>query len=289
MNETITSIERGILEFIIEQYEQLCFENGALSYKDVKNEIYQIYDRKGISILPFLHPLYHLLCNYKKDLRLDAGQFDELAKSTFSTLSCIDNEEHSELGKLSDNPAPISALKQFMGSLSHEHNYTFNHSSRVALHSENIASIIGLKNRTNLGFTSHFHDIGKLWVPGWILDKPTRLTAEEKAIINLHPEHGVRMIRLSPDYFEDEITNGILYHHLYFDKSKEGYPACELEEIPLYSRIIAVADSYDAMISDRPYRKGKSKEEAVNELKRCSGMQFDPSIVDAFLKSLEVC
>jgi putative nucleotidyltransferase with HDIG domain len=128
------------------------------------------------------------------------------------------------------------------------------------------------------------HDIGKIKTNSEILKKPSSLTAEEYEAIKKHPQDGVNILN-SMDLFED-ILPIILYHHEHFDG--KGYPEkLKGEKIPLGSRICAVADAYSVMLSDRPYRRALTREEAAAELKRCAGSQFDSRIVGVFLDSME--
>ncbi len=124
------------------------------------------------------------------------------------------------------------------------------------------------------------HDIGKIGVPDAILLKPGRLTDQERALMRKHPEIGYRMIAHIP--FLARAAQIVLHHHETFDGS--GYPAgLAGASIPLGARIFTVADTFDAITSDRPYRKGQSVEVALAEIKRCSGTQFDPQVVAAML------
>lgn len=128
------------------------------------------------------------------------------------------------------------------------------------------------------------HDIGKVGVPDTILKKSGPLTVEERAIINRHPEYSWSIIRLFPGL--EEASLYALHHHENVDGT--GYPA-ELKghDIPLVSRIISVIDAYDAMVSNRCYRKGLPHREAVSRLVQSSGTQFDPAVVRAFIPIAE--
>jgi len=128
------------------------------------------------------------------------------------------------------------------------------------------------------------HDIGKVGVPDAILKKAGPLTAEERALINRHPEYSWSILRLFPSL--EEASLYALHHHESVDGS--GYPAgLKGSDIPLVARIISVIDAYDAMISNRCYRKGLSHEEAVSRLIRVSGTQFDRDVVQAFVPIAE--
>ncbi len=134
-----------------------------------------------------------------------------------------------------------------------------------------------------LKYVGYLHDVGKIGVPDSILGKKGQLTPEEWKLMKKHPITSAKI--LEPVRISSVIKAAIRHHHERFDG--RGYPyGLAGESIPLEARIIAVVDAYEAMTSDRPYRKALSDEEAVAELKRCSGTQFDPACVDAFLAAL---
>lgn len=159
--------------------------------------------------------------------------------------------------------------------------WTMGHSERVMNIAANIARDLGLSEegikRVRLG--GLLHDIGKIGVMEALLEKPAELDENDFPPIRLHPEKGVAI--LAPITQLQEVLPAILHHHECYDGS--GYPAgLAGDAIPLEARIITVADSFDAMVADRPYRKGLKVEEAASELARCAGSQFDPVIVDCF-------
>jgi putative nucleotidyltransferase with HDIG domain len=124
------------------------------------------------------------------------------------------------------------------------------------------------------------HDIGKIGVPDNVLRKPAALSDAEWAVMRRHPEHGARIISQIP--FLEDVSRIVRHHHERWDG--KGYPdGIEGEAIPLGARIFAVADSFDAMTSDRPYRRAMSVKDARVEVARCRGTQFDPVVVDAFV------
>jgi HD-GYP domain-containing protein (c-di-GMP phosphodiesterase class II) len=128
------------------------------------------------------------------------------------------------------------------------------------------------------------HDIGKVGVPDAILKKNGPLTPEERAIINRHPEYSWSILRLFPGL--EEASLYALHHHESMDGT--GYPAgLKGQDIPLVSRIISVIDAYDAMVSNRCYRKGLPHEEAVSRLVKASGTQFDGDVVQIFMPIAE--
>lgn len=128
---------------------------------------------------------------------------------------------------------------------------------------------------------SQLHDIGKLGIDMTILRKTEPLTSEEWQKIRMHPEIGASI--LTQTGFLDDIVPIVKHHHERYAGGGYPDPALKDKDIPLGSRIISVADAFDAMTSDRPYRKAMTFEEAGEELKKCAGSQFDPEVVKAFL------
>lgn len=163
--------------------------------------------------------------------------------------------------------------------------YTRGHSERVSKGSVMIANEIGMRaDRIEaIRYAGMLHDVGKLGVPTKVLQKPTPLTEEEFAAIQLHPMRGLEIVREIG--FLDEALAGIMHHHE--KMSGRGYPmGLAGDEIPEFARVISVADAFDAMTSDRSYRGARSVDEAIAELRRCAGSDFDPVMVDAFVRAL---
>lgn len=164
--------------------------------------------------------------------------------------------------------------------------YTAGHSERVTGFSLQIAHKLGLEDEKLqlLETAALFHDIGKVGINDDILNKTGKLSEEEFEIIKQHPQIGVNIL-CSIDFL-NEVLPIILHHHERF--AGGGYPrGISGEEIPLESRIIAVADTYDAMTSDRPYRKGLPHDIAVSEIVKFKGVQFDETVVDAFISIID--
>lgn len=164
--------------------------------------------------------------------------------------------------------------------------YTCGHSDRVAVISKLLARKLGLplKDQEAIYLSGLLHDIGKVGVPDDVLLKPGRLTEDEFRQIKEHPERGVKILQHLKQL--QHVLPGVLHHHEAFDGS--GYPHGLVgEEIPLMARIMAVADAYDAMTTNRPYRVARSVDEAESILRRGAGMQWDPLIVATFVDALE--
>ncbi len=162
--------------------------------------------------------------------------------------------------------------------------YLHNHSQNVAYYAKVIAEKLELpKDKCyQVATAGIFHDIGKINLDTAILQKPGKLSPEEWQVMKKHPELGAFILRRVSQM--QDILPAIKYHHRRFDGN--GYPDdCPLEEVPLEARIIEVADAFDAMTTDRPYRQALTPEEAYAELKKHSGKQFDPQVVKAFQDS----
>ncbi|HMD97850.1 MAG TPA: HD-GYP domain-containing protein [Terriglobia bacterium] len=156
------------------------------------------------------------------------------------------------------------------------------HSTRLAEWAVRVAEALGVDEsyQYDVEVAALLHDIGKIGVPDAILNKPGRLDAEERAVIDRHPEYGWAVLRLLPGF--ERVSLFVLHHHERVDG--KGYPAgLQGEEIPLGSRIVCVVDCFDAMVSDRCYRPALSLDESVRRLQAGSGTQWDAEIVRLFL------
>jgi HD-GYP domain-containing protein (c-di-GMP phosphodiesterase class II) len=164
--------------------------------------------------------------------------------------------------------------------------YTRGHSERVSRGSVMIAREIGMRtDRVEaIRFAGMLHDVGKLGVPTSVLQKSGKLTDDEYAAIQLHPMRGLDIVR--DIGFLDEALAGIMHHHERIDG--RGYPmGLAGDEIPEFARVLSVADAFDAMTSNRSYRGARPVPEAIDELRKCAGQQFDPAFVDAFVAAIE--
>lgn len=180
----------------------------------------------------------------------------------------------------------IAIARSIMQSVKAKDIDTHDHCVRVSKGSRILAKAAGLDEfeQRMCEFAGLFHDIGKIGVPDNILNKTGKLTDSEYHVMKSHPEISVQILEpLSTVEFYKSLLPAVLHHHERFDG--RGYPIGVLgEEIPLHSRIILVADTYDAMTSSRAYRKGLAPEVAYKELQDFAGRQFDPRLVDIFLE-----
>ena len=222
-----------------------------------------------------------------------SDKFDQLLLLIESAIKSIEQMNmiasiNLELKKSKDDleKAYLESIEALRFTVEAKDNYTKGHSDRVSEYSMLIGKEIGLSNEElkKLRIGGLFHDIGKIGVPDNILLKTDKLTDEEYSEIKNHPSIGKHILS-SASIFSDIIP--IVYHH-HEKYDGTGYPGkLKGEEIPLLARIAAIADTFDAMTSKRSYRDALSLSTAKDEIKRCSGTQFDPKLVEAFLNVYE--
>jgi putative nucleotidyltransferase with HDIG domain len=183
----------------------------------------------------------------------------------------------------------ISAIQSLVLALDSRDPYTAGHSSRVAIYSLWIARELGIEENECRQFhrAALMHDIGKIGVPDRVLLKDESLDDEEFNIMISHTIIGARILsKMEPEEQMLQASQVAKYHHEKMDGT--GYPeGLQGEEIPYYARIVAVADAFDAMTTDRPYARGRSQYDGIVELIRCKGTHFDPGVVDAFAKVMK--
>jgi hypothetical protein len=180
----------------------------------------------------------------------------------------------------------LEVLHDLNGALEAKDPYTHGHSQRVERHAFRTAAAMGLSVSAieELRLAAALHDVGKIRVPDRILRKPTNLTPEERSVVEDHVVVGAWMVS---SVGSADVISAVRHHHERWDG--RGYPdGLAGADIPLYARMIAVADAYDAITSTRPYRVSANREHAVSVLQREAGSQFDPMIVNAFVEALPV-
>ncbi len=217
----------------------------------------------------------------------DGGRFDKEDLSLFTSLAdqaaiALDNSRlYRELEEMFFQTADSLA-----DAIEQRDPYTGGHTQRVTLYSQAIGKYLQLKpsERKWLKITSVLHDIGKIGIEDHILKKPERLSPQEFEMIKRHSEIGAKIVEHIRQL--KEVIPGVKYHHE--QVNGKGYPDGLMgKDIPVLARIVAVADTYDAMTTDRPYRKAMEKEGAIEELKRCSGTQLDKEVVEAFVQAFQ--
>ncbi len=211
----------------------------------------------------------------ERDVRLLTILADQAA-ITLENIELYDNLQNFYLEMVQTLARAIDAKDE----------YTHDHADRARRYARLIAYRLNLPEAMvrHIEYAALMHDIGKIGIDEKILHKPGRLTDEEREIIKKHPSIGNRII--APVAFLSPVAPMVLYHQEWYNG--QGYPeGLSGEEIPLGARIVAVIDTFDAMTSDRPYRKALPREVAIEELKKGCGTQFDARVVNAFLEILK--
>jgi HD-GYP domain-containing protein (c-di-GMP phosphodiesterase class II) len=180
----------------------------------------------------------------------------------------------------------LDSIKTLVSAIEAKDPYTSGHSERVRKYALKIAKKLRLspKQIEELDYAGYLHDIGKIGISDSLLTKPSPLTKEEYEVVKEHPRIGHNILMHARHLAG--ACEIIRFEHERYDGT--GYPnGLKKNEIPIGAKIIAVADAYDAMTTDRPYRRALSKNEAIRRIKECSGTQFDPKVVKAFLEILD--
>ncbi len=217
-------------------------------------------------------------------IALGGATKNDVTKNIHEVLKEVENKMHRNklLSISSVRNSIMSSLKKTLHEKSFE---TEEHSERMQKLCNNIGEILNLPSSIidELMLLAALHDIGKVAISNEVLNKPEKLNVEEEELVKRHTEIGYRIAQFCPEIAH--IAEGILTHHERWDG--KGYPrGLKEEEIPIQARIVAIVDAYDAMTNQRPYRSPLSKEEAVEELKRNAGTQFDPKLVNVFVKKV---
>ena len=210
----------------------------------------------------------------ERDVRLMTILADQAA-ITLENIDLYGNLQHFYLEMVQTLARAIDA----------KDSYTHDHADRARRYARRIGKKLGLPEVMirHIEYAALMHDIGKIGIDENILHKAGKLTDEERSIIKKHPAIGNRII--APVAFLSPVAPMVLYHQEWYNG--QGYPeGLAGEEIPLGARIVAVIDAFDAITSDRPYRKALSREIAIEEIKKGAGSQFDPKVAEAFIEAL---
>lgn len=216
------------------------------------------------------------LCQTKHICRNTVGVYDHGTSG--------DEMDPSSLYQMLHDPNSV-AVASLAAAVDAKDRYTCGHSERVAAYAQEIAEAMHADQGTldTLRIAGLLHDLGKIGVPDAVLNKPGSLTREERTSIQQHPSLGNNILKRAPHL--DQIIPAVLSHHERWDGA--GYPnGLTGEQIPMMARIMAVADAFDAMTSDRPYRKAMTVEAALVELRVGAGKQFDPDLVEVFIQKM---
>lgn len=313
--------EQGIIDSLaifLNQYQLVGVTDPLEAIELVKNEHFDLLildflmmpihgDQVVEEIRKFNKELYILLLTGHKDLappletikRLDiqgycekSDKFDQIILLVESALKSVSQmrvikEINDKLEEAYDElkAAYIGTMESLRLAVDAKDSYTKHHSDRVSYYALLIAKKLGLSEEelSTIKDGGLFHDIGKIGIPDAILQKTSKLTDEEYSDIKNHPTIGAHII--APAKIFEKIIPMVKYHHERYDG--RGYPSgLAGEEIPLFARIITIADSFDAMTSDRSYRPRFTLFKALEEIENCKGTQFDPALADIFIEEV---
>lgn len=233
----------------------------------------------GISSYPKRATSKHQLINTADDALYRAKSFSRNRVELYHNV-LDDLAESREINK-----DAIKYLKSFISKINIKDRYTYGHTERVVIYVKYFGEYLDLtkKEKIILQVSAYLHDIGKLKIPEDVLNKKEKLTEIERQMFINHPQVGVDLIKNIKEL--DDIKPIIKYHHERYDG--KGYPSgLKGIEIPYLSRILTIADSFDAMTSNRTYNKVKTREEGIEELRIHAGKQFDPELVEKFIDML---
>jgi len=223
----------------------------------------------------------------KRSNPLRVYSHDELGRLTasFNEMTALITDQREKLSNYARDleEAYVSTVRVLAAAIEARDKYTLGHSTRVAGHAISLGRAVGLKENEieDIEIACLFHDVGKIRIPDSILHKTGLLDPDEMAEMRKHAEYGAEILSKAPSLYK--YIPAVRHHHEWYDGS--GYPdGLKGDEIPASAAIISLADAFDAMTSDRPYRKALTKAQAMNIIRKNSGRQFNPAFAAAFLK-----
>ncbi len=272
----LPDLKKNKIEALIEKIQKN-YETQLNNYSTRKGKSIRITISMGYSIYPDLATTPDELISQADNALYHAKQTGrnniKIYKDVFNNIKGFLNETETQL---------LTSLKTLLGTISAKDHYTLGHSERVMEYSSKIGEAMKLSKEDLkvLQIAALIHDIGKIEVPQEILNKREKLTDEEFKLLRMHPVYSAEIIE--PFTNLSKLHHIVKHHHERYDGF--GYPdKIKGEEILLEARILTVADSFDAMMSNRPYKNALSIDDAIEEMKLCSGTQFDGSIINLFI------
>ena len=272
------AVSRGLLDQVVSTREGVLTSNAMLDPRFAAFGSVSLHALRSILCVPVLFrgTLTGLLY---VDNRIRDGLFDE---GSLKLLQAIAEQAAGAIENARFDRMRREVIMVLANAIEARDAYTGGHVERVCGYSLATGRQLGLSSAEmhELEACAILHDVGKIGVPDAVLHKPGKLTPEERVVVEAHATLGGELV--APIGVSGRVKRGVAEHHEKFDGT--GYPAGKRgTDIELYARIVAVADTWDAMTTDRPYRAALSAAVAAAELRRCAGTQFDPAVVEAFL------
>ncbi|MFQ5457846.1 MAG: HD domain-containing phosphohydrolase [Myxococcota bacterium] len=276
VQSAVEGIRYGVHDFITKPFdigEVMATIDRALRKQRAVKRLHEFLEGMG-SLLGKNRPAEQSLSFVEADSELLAGMRDAIQQA-FQPIALSNSHQRV-----------FEFIEVLADTLESKDEYTHGHSRRVSYYASLLAENAGLdtEEREEVRLASFLHDIGKVGVSNRLIMKDGRLTAEEHAVVAKHPEIGENLIL--PLNLPQGIVRAVRHHHEQYDGN--GYPdRLSGEDIPMSARIILIADAYDAMNSNRPYRKALPKEAIIREFRKHAGTQFDPELAEQFVALLE--
>lgn len=285
IKETRLNLGEGISGWVAKNREAMLVENIEEDSRFARENNERYYTRSLISVPLIFEGKVLGIINANNKRSREGYTKDDLnflkGIASQAAIAISNAKSHADL-----QSSYINSICAITNALEAKDTYSYGHSSNVTDYTRLIAEDLSLSSleKESIINAALLHDVGKIGISDAILLKPGKLTSAEWEIIRSHPLRGKEI--LEPLSFLEEALPSIYHHHERYDG--QGYPdGLKGKEIPLGARILTVTDSYDAMNSDRPYRKRLSEEKCIAELNKSAGSQFDPQIVEVFLRILK--
>lgn len=285
IKETRLNLGEGISGWVAKNREAMLVENIEEDSRFARENNERYYTRSLISVPLIFEGKVLGIINANNKRSREGYTKDDLnflkGIASRAAIAISNAKSHADL-----QSSYINSICAITNALEAKDTYSYGHSSNVTDYTRLIAEDLSLSSleKESIINAALLHDVGKIGISDAILLKPGKLTSAEWEIIRSHPLRGKEI--LEPLSFLEEALPSIYHHHERYDG--QGYPdGLKGKEIPLGARILTVTDSYDAMNSDRPYRKRLSEEKCIAELNKSAGSQFDPQIVEVFLRILK--
>ncbi|MFA6079446.1 MAG: HD domain-containing phosphohydrolase [Candidatus Omnitrophota bacterium] len=278
-------VTKSVVARAIKSKKPIRLDDVCKNRNDIFCKIVRKHDMRSLLVVPLIKnekSIGTLTCCSSRPMAYSKDDERELSLFASQAAVAIENARLFEEIKVNY----LNTMKLLASVIDAKDTYTEHHSESVVELALGAAVELKLPEKMMpiIKYASMLHDIGKIGIDISILRKPAPLNKEEWLEMKKHPKNGAAIIKKAG--FLDDLIPAIYYHHVWYGGG--GYPPTRKKKdaIPLEARILSVADAYESMTSDRPYRSHLSKEQAVAELNRASGTQFDPKVVKAFLRFL---